>query len=106
VAGPAPIYSLATDDNARAEAAAWARFSSARDAAEFCASWLAILCTQIGRANGALLLVGPEQDGAFRPAAVWPDPGRSMQHLVPSAEKALTELRGVLLPLEAKAAAR
>lgn len=106
MAGPAPIYSLATDDNARAEAAAWARFSSARDAAEFCASWLAILCTQIGRANGALLLVGPEQDGAFRPAAVWPDPSRDMQHLVPSAEKALKERRGVLLPREAKAAAR
>jgi RND family efflux transporter MFP subunit len=104
VAGPAPIYSLATDDHARAEAAAWARFSSARDAAEFCASWLAILCTQIGRANGALLLVGPEQDGAFRPAAVWPDPAHSMQHLVPSAEKALNERRGVVLPRDPKAA--
>src|SRR6267143_3125266 len=34
MAGPAPIYSLATDDHARAEATAWARFSSARDAAE------------------------------------------------------------------------
>lgn len=104
MAGPAPIYSLATDDHARAEAAAWARFSSARDAAEFCASWLAILCTQIGRANGALLLVGPEQDGAFRPAAVWPDPSRDMQHLVPSAQKALNERRGVVLPRDAKAA--
>jgi len=65
MAGPAPIYSLATDDHARAEATAWARFSSARDAAEFCASWLAILCAQVGRVNGALLLVGPERDGAF-----------------------------------------
>jgi RND family efflux transporter MFP subunit len=106
VAGPAPIYSLATDDSARAEAAAWARFSSARDAAEFCASWLAILCAQIGRANGALLLVGPEADGAFRPAAVWPDAARNMQYLAPAAEKALNERRGVLLPRDAKAAAR
>jgi RND family efflux transporter MFP subunit len=106
VAGPAPIYSLASDDPARAEAAAWARFSSARDAAEFCASWLAILCAQIGRANGALLLVGPEADGAFRPAAVWPDAARNMQYLAPAAEKALNERRGVLLPRDAKAAAR
>jgi multidrug resistance efflux pump len=103
VAGPAPIYSLATDDHGRAEAAAWARFSSARDAAEFCASWLAVLCTQIGRANGALLLVGPERDGAFRPAATWPDATRNLQHLVPAAEKALNERRGVVLPREAGA---
>ena len=106
MAGPAPIYSLATEDQARAEAAAWARFSSARDAAEFCASWLAILCTQIGRPNGALLLVGPERDGAYRPAAVWPDPTRSMQHLAPAAEKALNERRGVLLARDPKAGAR
>ena len=104
MAGPAPIYSLATEDHAHAEATAWARFSSARDAAEFCASWLAILCAQIGRPNGALLLLGPERDGAFRAAATWPDATRSMQHLVPAAEKALNERRGVLLPREAGAA--
>jgi multidrug resistance efflux pump len=100
VAGPAPIYSLANDDHARAEAAAWARFSLARDAAEFCASWLAVLCTQIARANGALLLIGPERDGAFRAAAVWPDAARNMQYLAPAAEKALQERRGIVLPRE------
>ena len=103
MAGPAPIYSLTTDDHARAEATAWARFSSARDAAEFCASWLAILCAQVGRANGALLLLGPERDGAFRAAATWPDASRNMQYLAPAAEKALTERRGVLLPRDAGA---
>jgi len=103
MAGPAPIYSLATDDHARAEATAWARFSSARDAAEFCASWLAILCAQVGRANGALLLLGPERDGAFRAAASWPDATRNMQYLAPAAEKALNERRGVLLPRDAGA---
>ena len=103
MAGPAPIYSLATDDHARAEATAWARFSSARDAAEFCASWLAILCAQVGRANGALLLLGPEADGAFRAAATWPDATRNMQYLAPAAEKALNERRGVLVPRDAGA---
>jgi len=101
VAGPAPIYSLASDDHARAEAVAWAQFSSARSAAEFCASWLAILCTQIGRTNGALLLVGPERDGAFRAAAVWPDPARDMQYLAPAAEKALQERRGIVMARDA-----
>jgi RND family efflux transporter MFP subunit len=103
MAGPAPIYSLATDDHARAEATAWARFSSARDAAEFCASWLAILCAQVGRVNGALLLLGPERDGAFRAAASWPDATRDMQYLAPAAEKALNERRGVLMPRDAAA---
>ena len=103
MAGPAPIYSLATDDHARAEATAWARFSSARDAAEFCASWLAILCAQVGRVNGALLLLGPERDGAFRAAASWPDATRNMQYLAPAAEKALNERRGVLMPRDAAA---
>src|SRR5262249_43092064 len=56
-----------------------------------------------GRANGALLLLGPERDGAFRPAATWPDATRNLQYLAPAAEKALTERRGVLLPREAGA---
>src|SRR6267378_324348 len=99
MAGPAPIYSLATDP--RAEAVAWARFSSARDAAEFCSSWLAILCAQVDRVSGALLLLGPERYGAYRAAAVWPDPARNMQYLSPAAEKALKERRGVLMPRDA-----
>ena len=55
----APIYSL-TEDASRAESAAWARFSSANDTSEFCKSWLAILCLQIERVNGGLLLLGPD----------------------------------------------
>src|SRR5437588_670523 len=53
--GAAPIYSI-TEDATRAETAAWARFSVAKDSAEFCASWLAILCMQIDRVGGGLLL--------------------------------------------------
>ena len=75
----APIYSL-TDDASRAESAAWARFSSANDFSEFCKSWLSILCLQIGRVNGALLLLGPEPDGTYVPAAIWPHEGRDAQY--------------------------
>ena len=63
--GPAPIYSL-TEDATRAESAAWARFSAAKDSAEFCTSWLAILCMQIERVGGALLLLGPDAKAAGR----------------------------------------
>jgi hypothetical protein len=92
-----PIYSL-NEDATRAESAAWAKFSSAKDSAEFCASWLAILCLQVERVGGGLLLLGPDKDGAYVPAAVWPHAGRDMQYLTPAAERALTERRGIALP--------
>lgn len=99
----APIYALA-EDPARAESVAWARFSAAKNRAEFCESWLAILCAQIGGVNCALLLLGPDGDGAFTPAAVWPDPSRNMQYLAAAAERTLKERRGVVVAAEGMAA--
>ncbi len=92
----APIYRI-SEDASRAETTVWARFSAAKDSAEFCASWLAILCMQVDRVNGGLLLLGPDKDGAYVPAAMWPHVGHDMQHLGPAAERALTERRGILL---------
>jgi multidrug resistance efflux pump len=92
----APIFSVVSDDRIRAESAAWAQFSAPKDRAEFCASWLAILCNQIERVNGALLLLGPDADGGFGAEAVWPDAQRSMQYLAPTAQRALKERRGVV----------
>jgi hypothetical protein len=96
MAGPASIYSLAAEDHARAESVAWARFSAARNDSEFYASWLAILCAQIDRVGGALLLLGPDQSGAYAPAAVWPDASRDLQYLSSTAEKTLKERRGII----------
>lgn len=93
----APIYSIASESQSRAESAAWAQFSSPRDNAEFFASWLAILSAQITRVNGAMLVLGPDERGGFTPAAVWPDPSRNMHYLGPAAELALKERRGVVL---------
>jgi RND family efflux transporter MFP subunit len=96
--GPtASIYSIAAEDQVRAEASAWTRFSTAKDQAEFCASWLAILCTQIERVGGGLLLLGPDADGGYTPFAMWPDVSRNLQHLSPAAERTLVERRGVVL---------
>ncbi len=91
----APIYRI-TEDATRAETTAWAKFSAAKDSAEFCTSWLAILCMQIERVNGGLLLLGPDKDGAYVPAAMWPHAGRDMQYLSSAAERALTERRGIV----------
>ncbi|WP_063694615.1 efflux RND transporter periplasmic adaptor subunit [Bradyrhizobium stylosanthis] len=100
-----PIYSF-TEDAARAESIAWAKFSAAKDSSEFCASWLAILCMQVERVGGGLLLLGPDKDGGYVPAAVWPHPGLDMQYLSPAAERALTERRGIVLPSEGLGALR
>jgi len=97
MASTAPIYSLAGEARTRAESAAWARFSAAKDAQEFCASWLAILCSQVERASAALLLLGPDHQGAYAAAAVWPDSARSMQYLAPVGEKVLKQRRGLVV---------
>ncbi|MDN5005289.1 efflux RND transporter periplasmic adaptor subunit [Bradyrhizobium sp. GCM10027634] len=98
-----PIYSFA-EDATRAESVAWAKFSAARDKSEFCTSWLTILCMQVERVGGALLLLGPDKEGAYVPAAVWPHPGLDMQYLSPAAERTLTERRGVVVPSEGRGA--
>lgn len=102
--GTASIYSLA-EDATRAEAAAWANFSSAKDRIEFCGSWLTILCLQIGeRVSAALLLLGPDEDGAYVPAAVWPHASHDLQYLAPAAERALNERRGIVVAGDGKSA--
>jgi RND family efflux transporter MFP subunit len=81
----------------RIESIAWARFSAARDDAEFWGAWLAILCGQIERVEGALLLLGPDATGSFTPAAIWPDHTLDLQHLGVAARRALEERRGVVV---------
>ena len=93
----APIYSIAAEDRAQAESAAWLRFSAPRDPADFCSGWLAVVCTQIERVNAALLLLRSEVEGSYAAAAVWPDPARNMQYLSAAAEKTLTQRRGLVL---------
>jgi len=101
--GAAPIYSL-TEEVAHAESAAWARFSAAKDTPEFCGSWLAILCLQIGRVGGALLLLGPDAEGAYVPAAIWPQVTRDLQYLSPAAERTLNERRGIVVAADGASA--
>lgn len=94
----ASIYSLADGSHAKAESATWAQFSAPSSTAEFCNSWLAILCAQVERVNGALVLLGSGQDGSYSPVAVWPDPTLSLVHLGPTAETTLQQRRGVVSP--------
>jgi multidrug resistance efflux pump len=104
MASTASIYAVASEEAARAEALAWSRFSSARGRAEFCISWLSIQCLQIDRVTGGLLLLGPDQDGAFTPTAVWPDVSRDLRHLSTAAERTLSERRGVVVAADGTSA--
>ncbi len=92
----AAIYSLGDGTRVKDETAAWDHFSSPTSTAEFCSSWLAILCAQIDHVSAALLVLGPDKDGGFGAAAVWPDATRNVKYLGLAAEKALTERRGIV----------
>lgn len=92
----APIFSVNDDARARAETAAWAQFAAAKDSADYCSGWLAILCSQIERVRGALVVLGPDAGGSYAAAAVWPDVSQDMTHLGPVAERTLKERRGLV----------
>ncbi len=80
---------------AAADGTAWAGLNQAVDTRAFCSSWLAILCLQVPRVRGALVLLS-EQDNSYVPAALWPDASRNLMHLGPAAQAALTQRRGVV----------
>ena len=92
----APVYSLADEQRARSESAAWARFTAPGDATELYAAWLALLAGRIQRSRAALLLTRESADGAFSVAAAWPDPRRDLQYLSPVAQRALQAREGVV----------
>ena len=75
----------------------WANFAEADNTESFCLSWLAIQCRAITGVSGALVLLGRPNVGPFTPVAVWPDVRRSMEHLTGTAQRALTEHRGLLV---------
>ena len=89
-------YSQISESASQAEQSAWAEFTAPTSSAYFFSSWLAILCPQISRVSGALLVLGPDENGAFSAAAVWPDVSRDMQYLGTAAEKALKERKGIV----------
>jgi hypothetical protein len=64
--------------------------------AEFCASWLAILCGQVDRVNGAWCCSSPASPAASARRPPGPTPPQNLLHLGPTAEATLKERRGVV----------
>ena len=81
------------------DASLWAVLAGASDAQQFCQSWLAIQSRLIPAVEGGLVLLLMESDGSYAPAAVWPDVRRDMSYLTGAAQRALTEGRGLVVPL-------
>jgi len=92
----APVYSIADEQRARAESAAWARFTAPADAQELYAGWLALTATRIERARAAILLTREPDSQTFTVAAAWPDPRRDLKYLGSVAQQVLERREGVV----------
>jgi len=95
-------YGVATESSATSiphpdidEALLWAGFTAARVASDYCKFWLSLQCRTIDGVDAALLLL-EDDSSAFAPAASWPAERNDFAMLVPVAEQALRERRGVV----------
>ena len=82
----------------------WTTFAEAVTVEAYCQSWLALQCGMIGGVRAGLVLLGPPDRGPFRPIATWPAGRRNLKHLTKTAERTLSERRGLLVKAEADAA--
>ena len=92
----APVYSIVEEQRARAESAAWARFTAAGDAHHFFTGWLALTAVRLARAQAAILLTREPGGHAFTVAAAWPDARRDLQYLRAVAQQVLERREGVV----------
>jgi len=89
-----------------ASARVWSAFSKSASDDAFARSWLALQCGLIGDVDAAVLLLSAEPDGAYVPAAVWPDPKRDLSYLGEAAQRAMTAGRGLILERDGSEAAQ
>ena len=76
----------------------WQDFARASTLESYCQSWLALISFLISDVSGALILLGTPDQGPFTPAAVWPKPRSNMKRLAETAERSLSERRGLVIP--------
>ena len=84
-------------ESARSANDLWTTLAGAHGSREFCSAWLGLLGRSTPGATLAMVLMR-QPDGAFAPAAIWPDPSRDVSALVPIAERCLKESRGIVEP--------
>lgn len=91
--------SVATPGQADAtqDASLWTAFAEASTVEAFCRSWLALQCRMIGGVRAGVVLLGPVDRGPFRPVAAWPEGHQQFTHLTKTAERTLSERRGLIV---------
>src|SRR2546426_7099250 len=75
----------------------WHEFASAGSLEAFCGKWLALQCRMIDGVSAGVVLVAPDENRPFIPAAFWPDRNQDLKHLREVAERALAEGRGLVV---------
>ena len=78
------------------DVAAWSRLSAADSTEVFAAAWLELQCRLIGGVQAAVVVLGPNDDGAFEPLAYWPEGSGGTPALVAVAELSLAQRRGAV----------
>jgi hypothetical protein len=74
----------------------WTSFAEAVNVEAFCQSWLALQCRMMGGIQAGMVLLGPPDRGPFRPVATWPEGRHNLKHLTKTAEKTLSDRRGMV----------
>ncbi len=94
--GVTPIPPSADGREVSAEDGQWRLFATAKTAEEFCRAWLALLCRQLGGVSAGAVLLEASETNTFVPIAVWPEPVGDLSRLGKIAQRALSELQGVV----------
>ena len=78
------------------DAAAWSRLSDADSTEAFAAAWVELQCRLIGGVQAALVVLGPNDDGAYVPLTYWPEGSTGTQSLAAVAELSMAQRRGAV----------
>lgn len=91
---PHPAFAKA-GGNHDPESALWAALASAAGGPSLCQAWLDLQARRMEKARLGLVLLRNPADGAYVPAAVWPETVTDVTGLLEIAQRALMERRGL-----------
>lgn len=93
---PDTVSGAAPKPDAQSDQVLWTKFAEASTVEAFCQHWLALECRMMQGVRAGMVLLGPADSGPFRPVATWPVGRRNLKHLTKTAERTLSERRGLV----------
>jgi hypothetical protein len=96
-----PSRSVLDPEESTSDSALWREFADAASSEAFYRGWLAIQCRMNPGVGIGVIFTAPSPGARFAPAASWPEGHRPTAHLGETAERALSERRGIVLKREA-----